>query len=65
MAIFLISRRPGSVKVLGRPPLHFGQSESKPQVWELWVTSRTRSLLEKVTSAIFATGMPCADSSTV
>ncbi|KAF5990264.1 hypothetical protein BOG92_054325 [Streptomyces sp. WAC00263] len=29
---------------------------------KLWITSRTRSSLVNVTSAIFATGMPCADS---
>lgn len=31
----------------------------------LWITSRTRSALVNDTSAIFATGMPCADSSTI
>ncbi|MCX5562356.1 hypothetical protein OG219_40930 [Streptomyces sp. NBC_00038] len=32
---------------------------------KLWITSRTRSALLKVTSAIFATGMPWADSRTI
>ncbi|WP_406500780.1 hypothetical protein OG936_13555 [Streptomyces sp. NBC_00846] len=32
---------------------------------KLWITSRTRSGLVNVTSAIFATGMPCANSSTI
>ncbi len=59
-AIFLISRRSGRVKVLGQPPLYFGYRESKPSVLKLWITSRTRSALVKVTSAIFATGMPWA-----
>lgn len=57
-AIFLISRRSGRAKVLGRPPLYFGYRESKPSALKLWITSRTRSALVKVTSAIFVTGMP-------
>lgn len=64
-AIFLISRRSGSVKVFGLPPLYFGYSESKPSVLKLWITSLTRSALVNDTSAIFATGMPCADSRTI
>nr|WP_269859625.1 hypothetical protein [Streptomyces sp. RPT161] len=32
---------------------------------KLWITSRTRSALVNVTSTIFATGMPCADSNTI
>ncbi|ATW52705.1 hypothetical protein CGZ69_18805 [Streptomyces peucetius subsp. caesius ATCC 27952] len=32
---------------------------------KLWSTSRTRSGLVNVTSAIFATGMLCADNSTI
>jgi hypothetical protein len=64
-AIFLISRRSGRMKVLGRPPLYFGYRESKPSVLKLWITSRTRSALVNVTSAIFATGMPWADSRTI
>ncbi|HEX6451850.1 MAG TPA: hypothetical protein VF060_20595 [Trebonia sp.] len=32
---------------------------------KLWITSRARSALANVTSAIFATGMLCADSSTI
>ncbi|ADI04629.1 hypothetical protein SBI_01508 [Streptomyces bingchenggensis BCW-1] len=32
---------------------------------KLWITSRTRSGLVNVTSAIFATDMPCADNSTI
>jgi len=31
---------------------------------KLWITSRTRSSLVNVTSAIFGAGMPCADNST-
>ncbi|MFB4296191.1 hypothetical protein [Actinomadura sp. NTSP31] len=30
-----------------------------------WSTSRARSALVNVTSAIFLTGMPCADGSTI
>ena len=44
---------------------YFGYSESKPSALKLWITSRTRSALVNVTSAIFATSMPCADSSTI
>lgn len=65
LAIFLISRRSGSVKVFGRPPLYFGYRDSKPSALKLWITSRTRSVLVNVTSAIFATAMPCADNSTI
>ncbi len=65
LAIFLISRRSGNVNVFGRPPEYFGYSESKPSVLKLWITSLTRSSLVKDTSAILATGMPCADSSTI
>ncbi len=54
----LISRRSGSVNVLGRPPEYFGYRESKPSVLKLWITSQTRSALVNVTSAIFATDMP-------
>ncbi len=64
-AIFLISRRSGSVNVFGRPPEYFGYRELKPLALKLWITSRTRSALVKVTSAIFATGMPWADSRTI
>ncbi|WSK67007.1 hypothetical protein OG295_01600 [Streptomyces sp. NBC_01276] len=32
---------------------------------KLWITSRTRSGLVNVTSAIFPTDMPCADNSTI
>ncbi len=64
-AIFLISRRSGSVNVFGRPPEYFGYRESKPSALKLWITSRTRSSLVNDTSAIFATGMPCAESSTI
>jgi len=65
LAIFLISRRSVRVNLLGRPPLYFGYSESKPSALKLWITSRTRSGLMKVTSAIFVTDMPCADNSTI
>ena len=50
------------MNVFGRPPLYFGESEPKPSVLKLWITSLIRSALVKVTSAIFTTGMPCADS---
>lgn len=50
-AIFLISRRSGRVKVLGRPPEYFGYSEANPSSLKLWMTSRTRSALVNVTSA--------------
>jgi hypothetical protein len=36
-----------------------------PSVLKLWITSRTRSSLVNATSAIRATGMPCADSNTI
>ncbi len=65
LTIFLISRRSGSVNVLGRPPEYFGYSESKPSALKLWITSRTRSALVNVTSATLATAMPWADNSTI
>jgi hypothetical protein len=65
LAIFLISRRSGRVNVLGRPPSYLGQSASKPSALKSWITSRTRSALVSVTSAIFATGMPRADGGTI
>ena len=65
LAIFLISRRCGSVNVGGRPPVYLGYSESNPSVLKLWITSRTRSALVNATSAIWPTGMPWADSSTI
>ncbi|SCF60520.1 hypothetical protein GA0115258_10392 [Streptomyces sp. LamerLS-31b] len=39
--------------------------EAKPSVLKLWSTSRTRSVLVNDTSAIFGTGIPWAESSTV
>jgi hypothetical protein len=64
-AIFLISRRSGRVKVRGRPPAYFGYSEPNPSALKLRMTSRARSSLVNVTPAIFATGIICAESSTV
>lgn len=61
----IFSRRSGNVNVFGLPPLYFGYSDSKPSALKLWITSRTRSAQVNDTSAIFATGMPCADSSTI
>jgi hypothetical protein len=55
---FAISRRSGSVKVFGRPPLYFGYRETKPSALKLCSTSRTRSPLVIVTSAILVTAMP-------
>ncbi len=55
----------GERERLGRPPEYFGYRESKPSVLRLWITFRTRSSLVEVTSAMFAAGMPCADSSTI
>ncbi|GGN21995.1 hypothetical protein GCM10011578_053490 [Streptomyces fuscichromogenes] len=65
LAVFLISWRSGRVTVLGRPPLYLGWSESKPSVLKWCRTPRTWSGLLNVTSAIFATGLPCADNSTI
>jgi hypothetical protein len=41
LAIFFTSRRYGSVKVGGRPPLYLGYSESNPSMLKLWIRSRT------------------------
>jgi hypothetical protein len=53
----------------GEPPrpaaLYFGYRASKPSALTLWITSRTRSGLVKVASAIVVTDMPCADNSTI
>jgi hypothetical protein len=65
LAIFMISRRSGRLNTRGRPPAYFGYRESKPSALKLWITSRTRSSLVNVTSAIFATGIFCADNSTI
>ncbi len=65
LAIFFISRRCGSLKVGGRPPLYFGYSESNPSALKLWITSRTRSTLVKLTCAIFTGSLPCVDSRTI
>ena len=64
-AVFLISRRSGRVKARGRPPAYLGYSEANPSSLKLRMTSRTRSALVNVTSAIFAGAMPCADSRTI
>jgi hypothetical protein len=42
-----------------------GAERVEPVGVEVWITSRTRSGLVKVTFAIAATSMPCADSSTI
>jgi hypothetical protein len=55
----------GQREGLGPAALVFRVRESNPSVLKLWITSRTRSALLKVTSAIFATAMPCADSSPI
>lgn len=60
-----LTQRSGSVKVFGRPPLYFGYRESKPSALKLWITSQPQPSLPNVTSAIFATAIPWADSSTI
>src|SRR3954453_4446710 len=64
-AICLIRARWSRSNLGGRPPAYLGLSESKPSAGKLCSTSRTRSGLANVTSAILATGMPCAESSTI
>ncbi|MYW04128.1 hypothetical protein GT354_38770 [Streptomyces sp. SID3343] len=55
----------GKGERLRAPAFVFGGEESKPSALKLWITSRTRSALVNVTSAIFATLMACADSRTI
>src|SRR3954454_7838214 len=64
-AIFLISARCAGSNFGGLPPAYLGRSESNPSASKLWITSRTRAALVKVTFAIPAGSMPCADNSTI
>ena len=64
-AIFLISRRCGSVNVGGRPPAYFGASESNPSSLKLWITARTRSSDVNAIFAIAGTSIRCADHNTI
>lgn len=64
-AICVIAARASVSNFGGLPPAYLGRSESNPSVLKLWITSRTRSALVKLTFAIAATSMPWADSSTI
>jgi hypothetical protein len=60
LAIFLISRRCGSVNFGGCPPLYLGYSDPNPSTLKLRITSWTRSSLVNATLATEATSMPAA-----